>query len=337
MTTKKIEPTLSEVLLAARFLRGRIYRTPLEHSHPLSELSGADVYVKWENRQRCRSFKIRGALNKMFALSEAERARGVVTASSGNHAQGVATAARLLKTRAVICVPGACPETKRSAIVNLGGDYVDLRVVGSVYDDAEAESFRLRDGEGLTYVSAFEDLHIASGQGTVALEMMEDEPDLDVILCPISGGGLISGVVAAAKGIRPALRVYGTHAAANPSWPEAFRAGKVVPVREEETVADALCGGASQPLFDYLKDRLDGLDAASEEELQSAMAFVHGHHHEVIEGGAATVVASLLSGRLDLSGRKVGLVVSGGNVDDGRLIDILVRSRNDSSQGGARS
>ena len=320
-----IKPRLTDILMAARFLQGRIYRTSLEYSYPLSEASGASVYVKWENRQRCRSFKIRGALNKMFSLSEEERRRGVVTASSGNHAQGVATAARLLKTRAVICVPGACPETKRRAIRNYGGDFVDLRVVGSIYDDAEAESFRLRDEEGLTYVSAFEDLKIAAGQGTLGLEMIEDEPELDVILCPISGGGLISGVVAAVKGINPSIKVYGAHAAANPSWPEAFRVGHVLPVEERETVADALCGGASQPLFDYLRDRLDGLVALSEEELESAMAFVHRHHHEVIEGGAATVVAALFSGQLDLAGKKVGLVVSGGNVDDDRLIEILAR------------
>ncbi len=330
----KIEPRLIDVLRAARFLRGRIYRTPLEYSYPLSEACGASVYVKWENRQKCRSFKIRGALNKMFSLSEAERALGVVTASSGNHAQGLATAARILETRAVICVPGACPETKRQAIRNYGGPFVDLRVVGAVYDDAEAESFRLRDEEGLTYVSAFEDLQIASGQGTLALEMLEDEPDLDVILCPISGGGLISGVTAAAKGLSPSIGIYGTHAEANPSWPEAFRAGKVLPVSEKETVADALCGGASPLLFEYLKDRLDGLAAASEEALESAMAFVHRHHHEVIEGGAATVVAALLSGRLDLAGKNVGLVISGGNVDDDRLVEILLR-RGGKGQGGS--
>lgn len=319
----KIEPTITDVLLAARFLKGRIHRTPTEYSFPFSEKSGAEVYVKWENQQICRSFKIRGALNKMFSLSEEEKALGVVTASSGNHAQGVAMAAKMLKTRAIICVPGMCPETKRQAIRNLGGDYVDLRVVGHFYDDAEIESFRLRDEEKLTYVSAFEDQKIAAGQGTLALEMLMDEPELDIILCPISGGGLISGVSLAAQSLKPGIQVWGIHASANPAWPEAFKQGKVVPVEEEETIADALCGGASQPLFEFLKNRLTGIVAVSEDEMEEAMAFTHQHHHQVIEGGSATSVAALLSGKVDVKGRKVGVVISGGNVDDGKLLKIL--------------
>jgi len=318
-----IEPTITDVLLAARFLKGKIHKTPTEYSIPFSNRVGTPVYVKWENQQMCRAFKIRGALNKMFSLTEEEKAKGVVTASSGNHAQGVATAARMLKTRAIICVPGMCPETKRDAIRNLGGEYVDLRVIGHFYNDAEDESFRLRDEEGLTYVSAFEDLRIAAGQGTLALEMLMDEPELDMIFCPISGGGLISGVVTAAQALRPGIQVWGVHACANPAWPEAFKQDRVMPVDEDETIADALCGGASQPLFEFLKDRLAGIIAVSEEELEEAMAFTHHHHHQIIEGGAATSVAGLLSGKVDVTGKKVGLVVSGGNVDDAKLVEIL--------------
>ncbi|MBN1334061.1 MAG: threonine/serine dehydratase [Synergistales bacterium] len=318
-----IKPTITDVLLAARFLKGRIHRTPTEYSIPFSNRVGTAVYVKWENQQMCRSFKIRGALNKMFSLTEEERSRGVVTASSGNHAQGVATAARMLRTKAIICVPGMCPETKRDAIRNLGGEYVDLRVIGHFYNDAEDESFRLRDEEGLTYVSAFEDLKIAAGQGTLALEMLMDEPELDIIFCPISGGGLISGVITAAQALRPGIQVWGVHASANPAWPEAFRQDRVVPVDEDETIADALCGGASQPLFEYLKERLAGIIAVSEDELEEAMAFTHHHHHQVIEGGAATSLAGLFSGKVNVTGMKVGLVISGGNVDDGKLVEIL--------------
>lgn len=325
MSTESIRPTIIDVLLAARFLQGRIYRTPLEYSFPLSGATGAEVFVKWENRQICRSFKIRGALNKMFSLSEEEKGRGVVTASSGNHAQGVAMAAKMLQTRAVICVPGMCPETKRQAIRNLGGEFVELKVVGHFYDDAEEESFRLRDEEGLTYVSAFEDLKIAAGQGTLGLEMLMDEPQLDVILCPLSGGGLASGVMTAARALRPGIEFWGVHAAANPAWPAAFKAGKVVPVEEEETIADGLCGGASQPNFPYLKENLTGILDVTEEEIEKAMAFVHNHHHEVIEGAAAVAMGALLAGKLDLKGRRVGVVVSGGNVDDARLVEILGR------------
>lgn len=318
-----INPEITDVLMAARFLKGKIHRTPTEYSIPFSKRTETEVYVKWENQQKCRSFKIRGALNKMFSLTEEEKARGVITASSGNHAQGVATAAQMLKTRAIICVPGMCPETKRDAIRNLGGEYVDLRVFGHFYNEAEEKSFQLRDEEGLTYVSAFEDLKIAAGQGTLALEMLMDEPELDIIFCPISGGGLISGVVTTALALRPHIQVWGVHASANPTWPEAFKQDRVIPVDEDETIADALCGGASQPLFEFLKDRLAGTIAVSEEELEEAMAFTHHHHHQVIEGGAATSVAALFSGKVEVTGKKVGLVISRGNVDDGKLVEIL--------------
>lgn len=316
-------PSITDVLLAARFLRGRIRRTPLERSFPLSDRTGAQVFVKWENQQLTGSFKLRGALNRVCALTEEERARGVVTASSGNHAQGVATAAALLGVRAVICVPGGCPETKRRAILDRGGDWVDLRVVGTLYDEAEAEALRLARTEGFAFVSAYEDLRVAAGQGTLGLEMLEDEPELEDLLVPLSGGGLLSGVTAAACALRPGIRIYGVHAAANPSWAEAWSRGRVVPVQEEPSLADALSGAASQALFEFLRPRLAGLVAVTEEEIGDAMAWLHRHHHQVVEGGGSVAVAALLAERLDLAGRRVGVVVSGGNVDDRRLIPLL--------------
>jgi threonine dehydratase len=322
-----VAPTLTDVLLAYRFLKDRVTRTPFEHSPALSDASGAEVFVKWENQQLCRSFKIRGALNKMYSLSEEERARGVVTASSGNHAQGVATAAALLKVRARIYVPQGCPQVKREAIRRRGGEFVELTVFGDCYDRAEEEALRVCRAEGRTFVSAYEDRQVAAGQGTVGVEMLLDQPDLDAIVCPISGGGLISGITAAARGLRPGIEIRGSHAAAHPTWPEAFRAGRVVPVTEADSVADALAGSASQPLFEFLRDRLTGLDACSEEEIEGAVAFVHREQHQVIEGGAAVGVASILSGRLPLAGKKVGLVVSGGNIDEARLLRILGTAR----------
>ena len=318
-----LSPTVTDVLLARRFLQGRVRRTPLEKSFPLSDRTGAEVLIKWENQQLTGSFKLRGALNRVCALTAEERDRGVVTASSGNHAQGVATAAALLSVRAVIFVPGGCPETKRQAIRYRGGDWVDLRVVGSVYDEAEAAAKDFAQAEGSTYVSAYEDLLVASGQGTLGLEMLEDEPELDDLVVPISGGGLISGVTAAACALRPGIRIYGVHAATNPSWEEAWRRGRVVPVEEGATLADALSGAASQPLFEFLRPRLAGLVAVTEEEIGRAMAWLHRHHHQVVEGGGAVGVAALLAERLDVAGRRVGVVVSGGNVDDRRLVPLL--------------
>ena len=320
---ERIEPTITDILRAARFLRGRIRTTPLEYSFPLSGESGAEVFVKWENQQKCGSFKIRGALNKMFSLSEEERSRGVITASSGNHAQGVALAAKMLKVRAVICVPGMCPETKRQAIRNLGEPFAELRICGHFYDEAEQESFRLQKEEGLTYVSAFEDPHIVAGQGTLGLEMLLEEPELEAILCPLSGGGLLSGVLTAARALKPGIEVWGAHAQANPAWPEAFKAGKVVPVEEEETIAEGLCGSASAKNFGYIRQNITGISSIPEEAIERAMAFVYHEHHQIIEGAAAVSVGALLEKTPDLRGRKVGVVISGGNVEGSRLMKIL--------------
>ncbi|WP_051464225.1 threonine ammonia-lyase [Aminiphilus circumscriptus] len=319
----KVVPDMTEVLRAWRSLQGKVHTTPFEHSPFLSDRSGAEVFVKWENLQRCRSFKIRGALNRMMNLTASERAAGVVTASSGNHAQGVATAARMLGVQALIYVPETCPEVKQEAIRRIGGDFVTLRRFGRLYDDTEAEALRVCREEERIFVSAYEDRYVVAGQGTVGVEMFLAEPDLEDIVCPLSGGGLLGGITVAAGALAPKARLWGAHAAANPSWAEAFRAGKVVPVEELDSLADALGGAASKHLFPFLRERLAGLDAVSEREIGEAIAFVHRTHHQVIEGGAATSVAALLSGRLPLEGRKVGVVVSGGNIDEGRLLRLL--------------
>lgn len=316
-------PEMKDILLAKGFLESKIRKTPVDLSGPLGEKSGGTVCLKWENLQLCGAFKIRGALYKMFSLPAPERERGVVTASSGNHAQGVATAAPMLGVHAVICVPGSCPETKKRAIRRRGGRFVDLKVTGKYYDEAEAEAKRLRDESGMVYVSAYEDRHIISGQGTLGLEFLEEQPDLDVILVPISGGGLITGVAVAAQSLGPRIEVWGVHAKANPSWTRAWETGRVEPVEEEDTLADALSGAASPILFDYLRQRLAGLIQVDEHEIASAIAFLHREHHQIVEGAGAAGVAALISGKLSLKGRKAGVVVSGGNIDEEKLLSIL--------------
>ncbi|MDR1916687.1 MAG: threonine/serine dehydratase [Synergistaceae bacterium] len=316
-------PDITDILKARRILAGKSRRTPLEYSRQLSELTGASVYMKLENLQYTNSFKIRGAINKMYSLSPEERARGVITASSGNHAQGLASAAAMLETNAVICVPQTCPETKKTSVLARGGHYVDLRVVGAQYDDTERYALELADAEGLSFVSAYEDTYISAGQGTLALEMLEDEPELDVIFCPLSGGGLITGVTVASRALRPGIELWGAFAANNPSWSHAWAAGRVEPVDELDSVADALGGTASAKLFGFIRANITGILDVSEEEIARSMALIHKNHHIVIEGAAGTSAAGLLSGRVDVRGKKVGLVISGGNVDDDKFIEIL--------------
>jgi threonine dehydratase len=316
-------PDITDLLKARRLLEGRVRRTPLEYSYPLSELTGSRVYLKLENWQHANSFKIRGAVNKMFSLSEDERSRGVITASSGNHAQGLAAASSMLRTKAVICVPESCPDTKKASVRARGGQYVDLRVIGAQYDDTERAALEISRAEGLVYVSAYEDSYIAAGQGTLAIEMFEDEPELDVIFCPLSGGGLITGVTVASLALRPSVQIWGTMAKNNPSWRLAWESGGVSPVEELDSIADALGGGASPKLFGFIKNSITGILDASEDDIARAMAFVHKNHHMVIEGAAGTAIAVLISGAVELKDKRVGVVVSGGNVDDFKFVKIL--------------
>ncbi len=315
-----IAPEMKDVLKAARFLEGRIRKNPVEKSYPLSDMAGSEVFLKWENQQLCGSFKVRGALNKMYSLTSQERSRGVITASSGNHAQGVAMAASLLGVRAVICVPGSCPETKREAILSRGSGLVDLRVIGRFYDEAEAEAKAVAERDGLVYVSAYEDHHIVSGQGTLGLEFLMEVPDLDLLIVPISGGGLISGVATAARALRPGIEVIGVHASANPSWKVAWENGAVVPVAESDTYADALSGAASGILFPLVRKIVSGLSDVSEREIAKAIVFLHSNHHQVVEGAGTVGVAALMARRIETSGRKTGIVISGGNISDGTIL-----------------
>lgn len=320
--------TITDVLLASRRIAGRVRRTPLEHSPALSRLSGAEVWLKLENQQLTGSFKLRGAMNRMLAMGGDERARGVITCSSGNHAQAMAMAARTLHTRTVICVPGQCPQVKRDAILERGGEWVELRVIGTFYDEAEEECLRMAEREGLVFVSAFDDPIVAAGQGTAGLEMLLDEPELDAILCPISGAGLIRGVGVAALALRPGIKVWGAHAEANPAWPKALARGGVEPVVEEVSIADALGGGACQSHFDFVKNELAGVVSVTEGEIAEGMRFLFENHRQAAEGGGAVALAALLAGKLKSSlkqGSKIGVVISGGNIGRETFAKILTR------------
>ena len=200
---------------------------------------------------------------------------------------------------------------------------MDLRVIGHFYDEAEEEAKRLAAADGMTFVSAYEDFRVVCGQGTVAVDMLLDEPALDMIVVPISGGGLISGITAAALAMRPGIEIWGIHAASNPSWTRGWQEGRIVPVEEEDTLADALSGAASQVLYEYLRPRLAGVIPVTESAMADAVAFLHREHHQVVEGSAATGVAALREKALDVHGRKVGVVVSGGNIDEAKLLRIL--------------
>ncbi len=200
---------------------------------------------------------------------------------------------------------------------------VELKVIGRFYDEAEAEAGMISEKEGLVYISAYEDHHVICGQGTLGLEFLMDVPDLDLLVVPISGGGLITGVATAARALRPGIEVIGVHASTNPSWKDAWSRGRVSEVEESDSYADALSGAASSILYPLIRNIVSGLVDVSEQEIARGISFLHSRHHQVVEGAGAVGVASLLAGKVKCKGKKTGIVISGGNIGDRTVLKAI--------------
>ncbi|MDP2900251.1 MAG: threonine/serine dehydratase [Candidatus Bathyarchaeota archaeon] len=306
--------TIGDVYAARRRMGRWVRRTPFENSPLLSELTKGEVWLKLENRQLTGSFKIRGASNRIALLTPDERRRGVVAASSGNHAQGIAYAARQLGVRAAIVVPGNTPNVKRDAIRALGAD---LTVHGDEYMVAERLAQKMSREGGMPFLSPYNDADLIAGQGTVGLEMVEDGPALDVVLVPVSGGGLISGIATVMKAASKA-EVIGVQTEASPVMHESVKAGKIVDIPMFDTVAEGLHGGIEQgsvtfPICQRLVD--DWIDV-KEATIVDSLRVMLLRHHEVIEGSGAVGIAALMEDPRRFEGRRVGVVISGGNIDE---------------------
>lgn len=309
------DPTLTDVQAAQQSIAATVTRTELIESPLLSTRCGSKVWLKPECLQKTGAFKIRGAANKIASLSEAERSRGIVTASSGNHGRAVAYVARELGIRAVICMSRRVVANKVASIGQYGAEVV---TIGDTYDDAERRAFALARDQGLTWISAFDDPHIIAGQGTLGLELAEDLPALDTVLVPLSGGGLIAGVALACKSLRPDLRVVGVSMERAPMMQLSLTAGHPVEVDEEDTLADALVGnigGDNQHTFRMVQQLVDDVVLVSEEAILEAMGFAAAEHDLTVEGGGAVGLAALLHGKVSPLGGQVAVVISGGNVD----------------------
>ena len=281
----------------------------------LSKFLGAQVVFKLDNLQITGSFKLRGAANKILSLSDQERARGVITVSSGNHGRAMAYVARELGVNATVCISEPVPENKRVAIQELGAELI---VGGKDYDQAMEFADRYKSKHGLTMVHPFDDPYVIAGQGTNGLEILEDFPEIDTFLVPLSGGGLCAGIVLALKSADPAIRVMGISMQRGPAMVESLKAGKIVDIIEQPTLADALAGGLNKDntySFKMNQKYVDDTILVSEEEIAGAMAFLINKHHLVVEGGGAVGVAALLYKDMKLTGRKVAVFISGGNVD----------------------
>ncbi len=306
---------MHDIYLARQRIAPIARRTSLISSPSLTEHVGASVYLKLESLQETGSFKIRGAANKLLSLAADERARGVITVSSGNHGRAVAYVARQLGINAVVCLSERVPSNKVEAIKRFGAETV---VCGKSYDEAEEHSFRLQKERDLTRIEPFDDPFVIAGQGTIGLELLEDLPEMDTVVVPLSGGGLISGIALALKSANPAIQVVGVSMERAPVMVHSLRAGAPVEMEEQETIADALAGGIgldNRYTFRMVQEYVDEPILVSEEEIAEAMAFTLKKHHLVVEGGGAVGVAALLHRRVREVGRNVVVILSGSNVD----------------------
>ncbi|MCS4539264.1 MAG: threonine ammonia-lyase [Thaumarchaeota archaeon] len=317
------EVSFSDIERATDVLKDVVRRTPLDSSRILSEMTGSDVLLKLENLQRTGSFKIRGAYLKISSLSDSERKRGVVAASAGNHAQGVAHAATLLETRSTIIMPEGASPAKIDATKAYGAKVV---LHGRVFDDSLEMAKQISRKEDATFVHPFDDPTVIAGQGTVGLEMMEDQSELDVVMVPIGGGGLISGVATAVKAMKTKVRVVGVQSEAFPSMYMAFKTGKLVPFRAEDTIADGIA--VKQPgklTYKLVKKYVDDVVLVNDAQIAEAIFLMLERLKLVVEPAGAAAVAASIAGLVKARGEKCGVVVTGGNIDMYILDQIVAK------------
>ena len=314
--------TLEDVRAAARRLGNRIHRTPVIACQSFDDASGHHVFFKCENLQRAGAFKIRGALNKLLALTPAERERGVVAFSSGNHAQGVALAARMVGTTAIICMPKDAPALKLEATRNYGAAVV---FYDRLTEDREQVAREVMERTGRVLVPPYDDPAIMAGQGTAALELLEDVPSLDALLTPVGGGGLMAGCSTVARALFPGLRIFGVETdSANDTY-LSLRKGERVTIPPPPTIADGIRLTTPGALtFPILKANLTDILLVSDAEVRAAVRFLALRARVVVEPTGAVPAAAVLAGRLPLPrGSRIGVVLSGGNIDPDLLIEIL--------------
>ncbi|MDP2344500.1 MAG: threonine ammonia-lyase [Deltaproteobacteria bacterium] len=315
--------TLADIVAARGRLNGFVVRTPLAHSMTLSALAGGEVRLKLENLQLTGSFKARGALNRLVTLSDDDKKRGVIAASAGNHAQGVAVHATRLGIKSVIVMPVSTPLIKVTRTQNYGAEVV---LHGENYDDAFARAKELAEEHGYVYVHAYDDDLVMAGQGTIGLEILEDFPDVDDVIVPVGGGGLIAGIGTAIKAHRPQARIIGVEPGALPSMKRALAEGKPVKLPPARTLAEGIAVRlVGQKNVDACKNVVDDIVTVEDDEIARAILFLLESEKTVAEGAGAAAVAALLAGRLQTKGRKVVLLVCGGNIDVSVLSRIIER------------
>lgn len=311
--------TLQMIQEAQESLKGIARKTPLENANRLGE----NIYIKSENLQLTGAFKIRGAYNKIRSLTPEEASHGVIACSAGNHAQGIALSATKLGIKSVICMPEGAPISKVEATRNYGAEVV---LVPGVYDDAAREAERLSKEHGYTFAHPFNDPYVIAGQGTIGLEILEQLPEVEQVVVPIGGGGLISGVAFAIKSLRPEVKIYGVQATGAPSMEHAFHDHKYETLDSAVTFADGIAVKTpGETTFDMVSQYVDEIVTVSEDEIAAAILALMENQKLVAEGAGATPVAAALFGKLPLAGKKTVCLISGGNIDVNILSRVITR------------
>ncbi|MGB3724100.1 MAG: threonine ammonia-lyase, partial [Pacificimonas sp.] len=313
--------SFADVKAAAAAIQGQVVRTPCLHAKTLSDITGADIWLKFENLQFTAAFKERGALNKLMSLTDAEKAKGVIAASAGNHSQGLSYHGARLGVPVTIVMPKFTPTVK---VMQTEGHGATVVLHGDNFDEAYAQARTLESARGLTFVHPFDDPHVIAGAGTMTLEMLEDVPDLDMLCIPIGGGGLMSGGAVAAKHMKPGIELVGVQAALYP--------GMYARVRGETMASDgdSLAEGISvkspgDMTFAIINALVDDIVLVAERELEQAVSMLLGIEKTVVEGAGAAGLAALLAHPQKFRGRKVGLPLCGGNIDTRLLANVLLR------------
>jgi|TARA_R100000501_G_scaffold10060_1_gene19799 threonine dehydratase len=321
VSSTRLPVSYSDIIAAHEAIRGQVIRTPCLHAKTLSEITGAEVWLKFENLQFTAAYKERGALNKLLSLNEEQRQRGVIAASAGNHSQGLSYHAARLGIPTTIVMPITTPLVK---ISQTQGHGATVELFGENYDEAYAHARTLEAERNLTFVHPFDDPYVIAGQGTVAVEMLEDMPGLDMLCVPIGGGGLISGCSIAAKHMKPDIEVIGVQAALYPSMYGKLKGESMI--CEGDSLAEGISVKAPGELtFQIVEQMVDDIVLVAEAELERSVAMLLGIEKTVVEGAGAAGLAALLTHPDRFRGRKVGLPLCGGNIDTRLLANVLLR------------
>ena len=308
--------TMQAIREAHARIRGMIHRTPVMTSSVLDELAGNRLFFKCENLQKVGAFKARGATNAVFLLTDEEAAKGVVTHSSGNHAAALARAARLRGIPAYIVMPNNSPHAKQAAVRRYGGDVV---LCEPTLAARESTARQVMERTGAAFIHPYDDLRVMAGQGTTAIELLEDVPGLDMILCPVGGGGQLGGIAVAAKDLKPSMRIVGVEPAGADDAARSLKAGRIIPMLEPRTIADGLKTSLGERPFAEIARLVDDIVTVSEPSIVQAMRQIWEVMKLIVEPSGAVSYAAIVEKKIPASGASIGIVLSGGNLDLNRL------------------